>query len=190
MINKDIKKIESQLGYVLKRSTFVLAFDTATTTGVAKLITTNNKLSLDTFCLKIPAIPKDTENKSESYEEALNALLLMIRDFKQTLPKKKQKSILVLENSYLGFNAYTYGYLKGFMGLLYAELYDYFESIKIIFPTSARKQAGFKSSLPKGSKREEKKQEIINWINQKFDLELKDDNQAEALILGLCGLKE
>ena len=75
-------------------------------------------------------------------------------------------------------------------GIIFAELFDNFETIKIIFPMSARKNVGFKSQLKKGVKREEKKKEIINWVNNIFGSNLTNDNETDAIILALNGLKE
>jgi len=190
MINLNLNKIEKSLGFKLRRNAFVLGFDTASTTGIAKIITTNTKLMIETSIIKIPSIPQDTEDKAVKYEECLGILLLMMRDFKNSIKKKDKHSILVLENSYLGFNAFTYGFLKACLGIVYANLYDYFEDVKIIFPLSARKMVGFKSELPKGTKAKIKKQEIMDFINNKMGLELKDDNEADATMLALAGLKE
>jgi hypothetical protein len=90
----------------------------------------------------------------------------------------------------MGVNVVTFGLLRMLAGIVFAELFDNFEQIKIIFPMSARKNIGFKSQLKRGVKRTEKKQEIINFINAIFDTQIKDDNQVDALILALNGLKE
>ena len=60
----------------------------------------------------------------------------------------------------------------------------------IIFPTSARKLVGFKSALPKGSKSKDKKKEIMSFISNIVDEEVKDDNCADAIMLAFAGLKE
>ena len=190
MINLNLYKIEKSLGYKLKKNCFVLGFDTATTSGISKIITTNTKLMIETSIIKIPSIPNDTEDKAVKYEECLGILLLMMREFRDSIPQKNKHSILVLENSYMGFNTYTYGYLKACLGIVYSNLYDYFEDVKIIFPLSARKLVGFKTLLPKGTKSKEKKQEIIDWVNLKMGLKITDDNCADATILSLAGLKE
>jgi hypothetical protein len=75
-------------------------------------------------------------------------------------------------------------------GIIFAELFDNFEQIKIIFPLSARKNVGFKSELKKGTKSKDKKQEIINFVNNIFGTEEVDDNITDAIILALNGLKE
>ena len=117
-------------------------------------------------------------------------MLKWIRDWKKEKLLYKEKGILILENSYLGINAYTFGQLKMMGGIAFAELFDLFKDIKIIFATTARKEIGFKSQLPKKSKREDKKKELIKFVNFIFDTKLKGDNLCDAIILSLCGLKE
>ena len=48
---------------------------------------------------------------------------------------------------------------------------------------------GFKSQLRKG-KKERRKREIVNFINKIFNTNIKDDNEVDAIILALNGLKE
>jgi hypothetical protein len=188
MVNLDLKAVEKKLGFSLKRNYFSVGFDTASATGIAILETTSTKLIIKTDIFKLPKV-EDTEDKSDMYEQKLDVCLQFVREFKKKL-NLKEDGILVLENSYMGFNPATYGFLKGLMGLIYATLYDYFPEIKIIFPTAARKMVGFKSELPKKSKREQKKEELVKWVNERFDMEEENDNITDAIILAVCGLKK
>jgi Holliday junction resolvasome RuvABC endonuclease subunit len=190
-MNFKIKDIEKKLGFKLKRNTYCIGVDTASITGLAMLETTKDSLIVKTSIFKLPAVKK-TDELSDKFVEKLEFMLRSIRDFKtkEFGCKKASKTVLVLENSFLGCNPVTFGLLRMLCGIIFAELFDYFEQIKIIFPMSARKQVGFKSQLKKGSKREEKKKELINFINGIFKTEEKDDNIIDAIILALCGLKE
>lgn len=186
-----LKDIEKKLGFQLVRNTYVLGIDTASTTGLAILETDKKSLKIKTSTFKLPVVKK-TDELSDRFVEKLEFMLRSIRDFKQTEfgCKKATKAVLVLENSFLGCNPVTFGLLRMLCGIIFAELFDYFERIKIIFPMSARKNIGFKSQLKKGSKREEKKKELINFINNIFGTDEKDDNIIDAIILALNGLKE
>jgi len=186
-----IKDIENKLGFKLKRNTYCIGIDTASTTGLAILETDNKSLKVKTSLFKLPVVKK-TDELSEKFVEKLTFMLMSIRDFKckEFGSKKANKTILVLENSFLGCNPVTFGLLRMLCGIIFAELFDNFEDILIIFPMSARKQIGFKSQLKKGTKREDKKKELINFINNIFGTEEKDDNIIDAIILALNGLKE
>ena len=124
--------------------------------------------------------------------EKLEFMLRSIRDFKKKEfgKKKATKTVLVLENSFLGCNPVTFGLLRMLCGIIFAELFDNFEKIKIIFPMSARKNIRFKSQLKRGTKRQEKKKELIDFINNIFGTKETDDNICDALILALNGIKE
>lgn len=186
-----IKDIEKKLGFKLLRNTMVLGVDTASTTGLAILETNNKSLMVKTSIFKLPEVKKEDE-LSDKFVEKLEFMLRSIRDFKKKEfgYKKASKTILVLENSFLSFNPVTFGLLRMLCGIIFAELFDNFEKIKIIFPMSARKNVGFKSQLKKGSKSIDKKKEIINFINNIFETKETSDDIADALILALNGLKE
>jgi len=186
-----LKEIEKRLRFKLKRNSYVLGVDTASITGLAILETDKKTLRIKSSTFKLPVVKK-TEELSDKFVEKLEFMLRIIRDFKKKefTKKKANKTILVIENSYLGINVITFGILRMLAGIVFAELFDYFEEIKIVFPMSARKNVGFKSQLKRGVKREEKKKEIVNFINAIFDTQIKDDNEIDAIILALYGLKE
>jgi len=189
-MNIKIKDLEKKLGFKLKRNTLSLGVDTASTTGLAILETDSLRLRIETSTFKLPTVKK-TDELSDKFVEKLEFMLRSIRDFKKNnLKKKASNTVLVLENSFMGINVVTFGLLRMLAGIVFSELFDNFEQIKIIFPMTARKEVGFKSQLKRGAKREEKKKEIINFINAIFDTQIKDDNQVDALILALNGLKE
>jgi Holliday junction resolvasome RuvABC endonuclease subunit len=190
-MNFKIKDIEKRLGFKLRRNTYCIGVDTASTTGLAILETDDKMLKIKTSIFKLPVVKKADE-LSDKFVEKLEFMLRSIRDFKQKEfgNKKASKTVLVLENSFLSFNPVTFGLLRMLCGIIFAELFDNFEEIKIIFPMSARKQVGFKSQLKRGSKREEKKKELITFINNIFNTKETSDDICDAIILSLCGLKE
>jgi len=199
MITIPIKKLEKNLGYSIKKNIFVLAIDTATTSGITKMWIDAKNVKIDLLTIKCPSAPKETEENSEKYEEFIGMATVIFRDFTKTVQQNKQNTLLVLENSFLGLNVSTYGFLKVMMGILHTLLYDYFETIKIYYPTQARKMVGFHSSLKrkkgmtskeKTAARKERKEEIITFINNILGTEITDDNIADSLLLAFAGIKE
>jgi len=195
-----IKDIEKRLGFKLRRNTYVVGVDTASITGLAILETDKKSLKIKTFIFKLPVVKK-TDELSDKFVEKLEFMLRSIRDFKKNEfgQKKANKTVLVLENSFMGCNVVTFGLLRMLCGIIFAELFDNFEEIKIIFPMSARKNIGFKSEIKrvkgatnkeKTQSRKNKKQELIDFINNIFKTEETDDNIVDAIILALNGLKE
>lgn len=189
-MNFKIKDIEKRLSYKLQRKTYCIGIDTASTTGIAILETDNKNLKTKTVIFRLPTVKK-TDEMSDKFVEKLEFMLRAIRDFKQKefVKNKATKTILVLENSFLGCNPVTFGLLRMLCGIIFAELFDNFEEIKIVFPNTARKQVGFKSQLKRGTKREEKKKELITWVNNIFGTKETSDDICDALILSLFGLK-
>jgi Holliday junction resolvasome RuvABC endonuclease subunit len=190
-MNFKIKDIEQKLGFNLKKDTYCIGVDTATTTGLAILETDKKLLKITTSTFKLPDVKKEDE-LSDKFVEKLEFMLRNIRDFKKKEfgNKKANKTVLVLENSFLSFNPVTFGLLRMLCGIIFAELFDNFEKIKIIFPLSARKNVGFKSELKKGTKSKDKKQEIVNFVNNIFGTKETSNDITDAIILALNGLKE
>lgn len=199
-MNFKIKDIEKKLGFNLKKGTYCIGVDTASTTGLAMLETDNKTLTVKTSIFKLPIVKK-TDELSDKFVEKLEFMLRAIRDFKSKEfgCKKASKTVLVLENSFMGCNVVTFGLLRMLCGIIFAELYDNFEEIKIIFPMSARKGIGFKSEIKrikgatnkeKTQSRKNKKQELVDFINNIFGTKETSDDICDAIILALNGLKE
>jgi len=199
-MNFKIKDIEKKLGFNLKKDYYVVGVDTATTTGLAILETDKKSLRIKTSIFKLPEVKK-TDELSDKFVEKLEFMLRSIRDFKKNEfgQKKASKTILVLENSFMGCNVVTFGLLRMLCGIIFAELFDNFEEIKIIFPMSARKNIGFKSEIKrvkgltakeKAQSRKNKKQELINFVNNIFGTQETSTDIADAIILALNGLKD
>jgi Holliday junction resolvasome RuvABC endonuclease subunit len=193
----SLTKLQKNLGFKLdtEEYEFCLAIDTATKSGFALLSFNKNKVFIKTFALALPKLSKEIEDKAEKYEEHLAQFVELIdKELISQLKYKKitEKSIklLVLENSFLKMNVVTFGFLRALQGILYAKLKPEFDEVKIIFPITARKLVGFKSTLPKGSTSKNKKKEIVKWISNIVEEQIIDDNIADALLLAFAGLKK
>jgi len=189
MITIPLKKLEKNLGLRLNKNIYVVGVDTASTTGVSFLTITDKEALFEWELFKLPVLPKkikDQMEKAEKYEAVLDFATVAIRELKKqckTLPN----STLVLEQSFMMMNPETYGVLRCLQGIFYAELYDYFDSIKIWLPGVVRKMVGFHSKLDRSAERKQKKMEIIQWVNNVLGTKLTDDNIADAIILSLAG---
>ena len=190
MINITLKKLEKNLGLKLKTNIYCVGVDTASTTGVSFLTITDKAATFEWELFKLPVLPKKIQDqmvKAEKYESVLDFATVAIRDLKKKC-KKTDNGILVLEQSFLQMNPETYGELRALQGIFYAELYDYFQEIKIWLPGTVRKMVGFHSSLNRSAERKDKKLEIVNWVNAVLGSQLTDDNLSDATILSLSGV--
>ncbi len=190
MINIKLSKLEKNLGLKLKTNIYCVGVDTASTTGVSFLTITDKLATFEWELFKLPVLPKKIQDqmvKAEKYESVLDFATVAIRDLKKKC-KKTENGILVLEQSFLQMNPDTYGELRALQGIFYAELYDYFQEIKIWLPGTVRKMVGFHSSLNRSAERKDKKMEIVNWVNAVLGSQLTDDNLSDATILSLSGV--
>jgi len=191
MIKLSLKKLEKNLGLKLRKNVMGLGVDTASTTGLALISTFGEKAIIDYSIFKLPTIPRkiaDQMEKSEKYEQAMDSALNLIRDYKNQITIKAP-SILVLEQSFLLMSPETFGYLRSLGGIFYSELYDSFDEIKFYLPTVARKLVGFHSVLPRGTPTDQKKKEIMKFISNIVEEEIKSSDIADAILLALAGLK-
>lgn len=188
----NTEKLEKNLGFKINKNIICLGLDIATKTGVAIVKTDPKKTKIISNIIRIPSIPRKIKNemeKSEKYEQAMYNLVNIVRDFKKRLNVPSKKSLLVIEQSYLGINPETYGYLRCIQGIYYSELFDFFPTKKIWLATTARKIVGFRSRLPRKSTTYQRKKEIMKWVSNIIEKPVKDDNCADALILAFAGIK-
>ena len=189
MITLPLKKLERNLGLKLKTNTYIVGVDTASTTGVSFLTITDKTATFEWELFKLPVLPKkikDQMEKAEKYESVLDFATVAIRDLKKKI-KKQDNSILVLEQSFLLHNPETFGELRALSGIFYAELYDYCDIIKIWLPTVVRKMVGFQTKLNRSAERKDKKQEIVDWVNNVLGTKIDNDNISDAIILSIAG---
>lgn len=204
MIKVSLRKVEKKLRKKLKHNSFCLGVDTAGTTGLAMITTTDTDLILEYDIFKLPVLPRklsDQMIKAEKYEQQLDSMTNLIKEFKTKyryllMPVTNRNSILIIEQSYLGLNPEAYGILRAEQGLVYAILEEWFPTIKIWLATMVRKIVGFESNygrsdlqhLKSAERTKIKKTELVKWVNNKLGIEIKDDNIADAIILALAGL--
>jgi Holliday junction resolvasome RuvABC endonuclease subunit len=189
MINITLKKLEKNLGLKLKTNIYCVGVDTASTTGVSFLTITDKMATFEWELFKLPVLPKKIKDqmiKAEKYESVLDFATVAIRDLKKKCIKT-DNGILVLEQSFLQMNPDTYGELRALQGIFYAELYDYFQEIKIWLPGTVRKMVGFHSVLNRSAERKDKKMEIVQWVNNVLGTKIDNDNISDAIILSIAG---
>ncbi len=86
MINLSLKNLEKGLGLKLRTNAVCLGVDTATTTGLALISISGDKVTIEPSIFKLPSIPKklaDQMQKAEKYEQAMDSALNLIRDYKK-----------------------------------------------------------------------------------------------------------
>lgn len=178
----NIEDIEERIGKLICRNTSVIGVDIAKrNTGLCVLRTTKTKLQVCYF----DKIQVKTQGKI--VHPCLDEFIREFKLFKLRLAKKfKKLDVMIIEDCWMGKNVWTLKMLSKYEVLFYVG----FKKLAQDIPDprqarSARAKVGFKKDTT--SKLDVKKQ-IQQWIYDKFRLEIKDQDHADAFILALSGL--
>jgi len=170
-----ITDVEAVFGINIKRNTTALGLDTASTTGycIAKANTT--KLYLDIGYFKT-----DVSNIENSDERDLLRYGLVYKNLHGIINKDY---ITVIENVYYGVNVKVTILLARIGAIAYAIAMEKgVENIIFKSAVQARKLLGIKGNC--------KKAEIVKQVNELLGINVKNDNEIDAIVLAIGGLKE
>ena len=173
-----ISAVEKKLDKELKRNTTVLGVDSASTTGMALLISKEKVLEFDTSIVKF-----GTHKKGTPINPKLETGIKSIEEYVANNIKKKT-DITVIENAYLGTNKYVYGLLRMMAGVFYTLVVSHAKHLDFYYASEARRIVGFDSKKLSGSKL---KKLVVDWVEYLGFGKLKHD-EADAVILALAGL--
>ena len=180
---KKIKlvKVEAELECDLSINQAVLGVDVAMhNTGLAVIRTTEDYLILD--ILHNIIVPKKVDLLT-----GVDLFLSQISEFKQTIAQKFKLDKMIIEDCFFLKNPSVLKTLARFGVLVYDKMRDITTKTEFMLPTRARNLTNFKKSSKeiKGTKL---KKEIIEYVNNTLQVNIKDDNQSDAVILALSGL--
>jgi Holliday junction resolvasome RuvABC endonuclease subunit len=177
-----IDEIESYFDIDLCLNYTSIGFDVALhKTGIAILRTTEDSLIID--LLDTFDVPKNLDEL-----DAYDLFLSQLDDFKTKMSRKYKFDEAVIENCWLGMNPKTLVQLARCGGYIYDRFKSISKHIDFVMPKEARANINFKKSN-KSIKGYKLKKEIMKYINEGLNLELKDDNLADGLALALGGLR-
>jgi hypothetical protein len=170
-----ISLIEQVTNYKVKKNSKSLGIDLATCTGVALIKSNCISIDIDYSILQF------SNQKAIRYEQVVDFFKILIQD----------NTFIVIEDTY--FNrlnpqcSLLLSRLGGIPLCLSILKKDQNVDYAIIGATSARSKIGMNPKLfPKGKAKEC----VIKWINDKFGLNIKNDNEADATVLGILGILE
>lgn len=180
----SLESVESFLGVSLKNNIISIGFDVSMhSTGVAMIKTTNKYLILDT--VSVIKVPKNITNVLT----AIDLFLDQLDDFKRTVSNKYHLDISIVEDCFFGRNVKTLKRLARFGVLIYDRFRGISKENKLMLPNVARSRINFKKSSKK-SKGKKLKKEIMEYINNALDVNIKDTDKADGVVLALAGLLE
>jgi len=176
-----IEKVEAELEVDLCRNMVVIGFDVAEhQTGVAIIRTTDEYLVLEHVSKFIVPIEIKELDAVDLFTEQLDNL-------KAKMSTKYKFDANIIENCYLRFNPQTTIWLARFGIIVYDRFKHISKNSELILPNEARKQINFKKSS-KAIKGKSLKKEIITYINNALQTEIKDNDIADGCVLALAGL--
>ena len=167
-----LTELEKKLGYPIKKNFKSIGFDTATKTGVGIITTDNEYANIDWALVHF---------KSDSIQEVY---IQMYKSFGEMITK--DLGCCVVENVFVGMNPDTSIKLARFGGLVIAHAIDNKVHFEMIGPTSSRSKLGINTRKYPGKA----KKAVRIWLKETLDLELKEDNCADGVVLALLGICE
>jgi Holliday junction resolvasome RuvABC endonuclease subunit len=172
-ISVPIDKIEYHFGITIERNMSSLGLDTATNTGycVAKANTKNITFDIGYFKIDVGKIKDKYKREELRYRMVYDNLKPVI----------KAPDIVVIENTYYSNSAKATIILSRIGGVAYA-IARAKNIPSIIWRTAseARKTLGIKGNS--------KKEEILSIVNLLLDIDIKNHDEADAVVLALNGL--
>ena len=184
------KTVETFLGVNLKPNTISIGFDVASyITGVAIIKTSNDYLTVELLEeIKVPKLNKKI--KTREMLDNVDLFTEQLDYLKNKISNLYKLDVNRIEDCFLKFgNVRTVKSLARASILVYDRFKRISKDIDLIMPTSARAKIKFKKSNKK-IKDNDLKKEIVAYINNALDLDLKpkDENKADAIVLALAGL--
>jgi|GEM_PF-2862065 len=191
----------------IKTNTVCVGVDGATKhTGLCILRTTKDKFYVEDFYgIEMKGICKN------NLHTKLIEYFQKFKDFRAELPDydKKYDRKVIIEDCFFGLNVWTLKVLAKYATISFFTMFKWTHNIpEPIQPVSVRAKVGFSADtgafhfeqvMIKGKKKRKKiwdrkpinlKQQIIDFIDKKFNLEITDDNLSDAFMLALSGLIE
>ena len=168
MLSLNIKDLQNKLQKSILRNIKSLGIDISTQkTGWALITTKSTKLYIKTGILNLK--DKDIYIRYNKSIEYFNKLI-------------KSDYIVVIENSFLGFNPQVFGKLSKIEGMIYAvcRLKKPFVNTKVMGASEARKNLGILGNC--------KKKDIQIWLKNTLDINIENEDIADAIVLAFNGI--
>jgi Holliday junction resolvasome RuvABC endonuclease subunit len=166
MIKISIKKLERKLNFRIKPNIKVLGLDLASRTGYCIITTTKYYVNIDYSFINI-----QTKDIHERY-------YYMTKIFNEII---KPEYDIVIEDTFLKWNANAFKFLSRLGGIVYSICY--FKKVKnhpiFMYASSARKNLGIKGNC--------KKEGVFKYLKT-LGLSLKDEDICDAIVLALNGI--
>jgi len=175
-----LKTVEERLGLELNRNLISLGWDVAGhETGIALMRTTDSYLILErTHKIKVP--------KKITEMDTIDLFIEQLDSFKNEISQQYKLDKNIIENCFFGRNVNTLKLLARCGILVYDRFRGLSKTSELIMPMSSRSKVGFKKSH-KNIKGLKLKKEVVNFINNLLEIDIKDNDICDAIVLALNG---
>jgi len=184
--------LEKRIGKKLSCNTTAIGFDTASKfTGIGVIITLKKTAYVSTYLIKnkkiIEGKGKNRELKEEKFREALDYFIGELNNLISNKIKTKGYKKFIIEQPFFSKNVQTLIILQAYATLVWRETKHIPDEIRFVRPVTCRSIINFFKNRNKKDKRKQKEQ-VKDYINYIFGLNLKDDNLTDGLALSLSAL--
>lgn len=167
-----ITDLEKALNQKIKRNFKSIGFDTASKTGIGTVVTDDKNAEIDWTYLYF---------KSDDIKEIYRQMYLHFKDFIH-----KDIDCCVIEDVYVGRNPTTSIKLARFGGFVMAHAINNEVHFETISAVSARAKLKINTRAYKGKS----KVAVKKWLKETLNLDIKEDNCADGIVLALLGIIE
>jgi Holliday junction resolvasome RuvABC endonuclease subunit len=165
-----IVDIEKTLGIKIKRNFYSVGVDTATTTGLVFLKSSDKEIDIDYLVLSF---------KTANHKEVYNS---MVKTFERVF---EEGQFAVIEEVFVGFSRAGSVELAKYGSFAISACVRKGIPYETISAVSARSKFKIDTrSAGKGNT----KTAVGNWIKEKLNISFDDNNINDALVLALCGI--
>lgn len=169
-----IDKLEHILGKKIKKNYSCVGFDTATRTGICSLRSNTQDVYLDWFFLEF----KDAGNNKVIYKR-------MVETFDEVL---ESQNFATIEQVYVGFNSAGSIELARYGSFAIAECIKKEIDYELISAVTCRAKFNIVTTKKAGYGRGMAKKAVSDWLENKLNIKVDDEDISDAIILALCGL--
>jgi Holliday junction resolvasome RuvABC endonuclease subunit len=164
------KLVEKNLGKKLQDKIISIGVDTASRAGICSAYVDKTTLHLD-----IQFIDIASTDLYFKYNQ-------LIKSFRSLLSVSNPENYkLVIEDTYFGKNVNVLKMISRMGMIVYMCGHDAgIQDITFIYPTTSRKNLGIKGNM--------KKSDVHKELSKRLELELDDEDMADAIVLALNGL--
>lgn len=176
-----IETIEEVTEYQVKKNYKSIGLDIAERTGLCNISTTDKYATVNFNFLEF-----DKENISKLYKDMYNAFKMSIVD----------QDIVIIEDTFLQYygrkaQADVFKKLTRFGTLALAICIEKNMPREFILAKSSRSKLDIKTTKKAGYGKGLSKKAVADWLKNKFDIDLKgDDDASDAIVLAILGILE